>query len=157
MSEEQLDAESSAVLALAGELRSLVGRLRRRLAEEAHPGEFTPSQVSVISHLHREGPATMTTLARADGMRPQSMGAIVAALEAAGFVTGSPDPSDGRQTILSLTDAARRTIEAGRAVKDDWLFRAIRANFDAAEQKQLADGVELLKRLASLRGEESWR
>jgi DNA-binding MarR family transcriptional regulator len=36
-------------------------------------------------------------------MRPQSMGSAVALLEAAGFVSGAPDPSDGRQTILSLT------------------------------------------------------
>jgi DNA-binding MarR family transcriptional regulator len=156
MSEESLDSESAAVLALAGELRALVGKLRRRLSEEASPGDFTPSQVSVISYLHREGAATMTTLARADGMRPQSMGAIIAALETAGFVSGSPDPSDGRQTILSLTDSAREIIEAGRAAKDDWLFRAIRANFDPAEQKQLAAGVDLLKRLTNLKGEEPW-
>ena len=41
-------------------------------------------------------------------MRPQSMGPLIAALEAAGLVSGAPDPKDGRQTMLSLTEACRK-------------------------------------------------
>jgi DNA-binding MarR family transcriptional regulator len=103
--------------------------------------------VAVLTRLESAGPATVTALARAEGVRPQSLGANVSVLEAAGLVTGIPDPSDGRQTILSLTAAARERITAGRAAKDDWLFRAIRTNLDPTEQEQLATGVELLKRL----------
>lgn len=90
----------------------------------------------------------MTSLARAEGMRPQSMGATVSALEAAGLVNGSPDPEDGRQTILSLSPACREWIKAGRAAKEDWLFRAIQSKLSPEEQGELAKGVELLKRLA---------
>jgi DNA-binding MarR family transcriptional regulator len=43
-------------------------------------------------------------------MRPQSMGANIAALEA-GLVTGRANPDDGRETILTLTPAR----EAGSA------------------------------------------
>jgi len=77
------------------------------------------------------------------------MGAIVSTLEVAGLVDGAPDPADGRQTLLSLTEACREMIAAGRAARQDWLFRAILKNLDRREQEQLADAVELLKRLAA--------
>ncbi len=76
------------------------------------------------------------------------MGATVAMLEAAGFVSGSPHPTDGRQTILSLTPAFQEKLAAGRAVHDDWLFRAIRTTLAPREQQDLSRAVELLRRLA---------
>jgi DNA-binding MarR family transcriptional regulator len=136
------------VLALAGDLRVVISQLRRRLREQSSIGDLTWSQTSVLSRLEREGSATVSSLARAEGMRPQSMGATVSALEAAGLVNGSPDPEDGRQTILSLTPACREWIKAARAAKEDWLFRAIQSKLSPEEQGELAKGVELLKRLA---------
>jgi DNA-binding MarR family transcriptional regulator len=75
------------------------------------------------------------------------MGPLVAALEAAGLVSGAPDPADGRQTILSLTDACRKRIQEGRAARQDWLTRTIQARLSTREQEDLAASVELLKRL----------
>jgi DNA-binding MarR family transcriptional regulator len=72
---------------------------------------------------------------------------MLAALKAAGFVNGAPDPNDGRQTVLSLTPAFRKKIKAARAAREDWLFRTIQTGFTATEQQQLAIGVDLLKRL----------
>jgi DNA-binding MarR family transcriptional regulator len=135
--------------ALASELRVLIGRLRRRLREGTQVGDFTPSQVSVVTFLEREGPSTVTTLAKAEGVRPQSMGANVAVLEAAGYIAGEPDPNDGRQTLLTLTPAARVEIATGRAAREDWLYRAITTNLDDSEQRQLASAIELLKRIAN--------
>jgi DNA-binding MarR family transcriptional regulator len=146
------DAE---IMAAAGELRALIGKLRRTLQEQSTPGDFTPSQVAALARLLNGGPATLTALAHAEGMRPQSMSAIVAVLETAGFVTGTADPSDGRQTILSLTDRARETIYAGRAAKDDWLFRVIRSRLADDEQAQLAGSIQLLKRLIEPEKESS--
>ena len=103
---------SARASALAEDLRSLIGKLKRRLREQANAGDLTPSQVSVLLRLEKDGPATVSNLARAEGMRPQSMGATIAALEAAGLVSGAPDPEDGRQTILSLTQACRELDQA---------------------------------------------
>ena len=147
MNDRPSDPEAAHASALAAELRVLIGKLKRRLREEAHSGDLTLSQTSVLSRLEREGPATVTTLARAEGVRPQSMGATVSDLEAAGLVSGAPDPADGRQTILSLTAACREMIKASRAAREDWLFRAIRTKLSPREQADLATGVELLKRL----------
>ena len=147
MSRNDTPATADTLHALAEDLRVVAARLRRRLREESNVGDFTPSQMQVLARLEREGPATVSSLARAQGMRPQSMGETLAALKAAGFVSGAPDPNDGRQTVLSITPAFRRKIKASRAAREDWLLRSIQSRFSAAEQKQLAIGVDLLKRL----------
>ena len=147
MKKRTAEQETALVAAAAVDLRVVVGKLRRRLREQAQADDFTPSQIAVLAHLERFGPSTVTDIAAAEGVRPQSMGATVATLESAGVVGGTPDPGDGRRTILALTPAAPEWIDSNRAAKEDWLFRAIQTNFDAAEREQLAVGIELLKRL----------
>ena len=148
MSKQKINSGNAPASALASELRILISQLRHRLREQSHLGDYTWSQTSVIIRLERDGPATVSALARAEGVRQQSMGATISTLEAAGLVKGSPDPADGRQTILSLTDACREMIQANRAAKEDWLFRAIQTKLSPAEQEQLAAALELLKRIA---------
>lgn len=134
-------------MALAAELRAVTARLRRRLREQAHLGEITGTQLAVLGRLERDGPATITSLAKAEAMRPQSMGANMAALEAAGLATSAPDPSDGRQTLWSVTPAFLARITANRAAREDWLFHALDKTLSPAEQAELAHALELLKRL----------
>ena len=148
MNDQPDNSQATRASALAADIRGLVSKLKRRLREQAAPADLTPSQVSVLLRLERDGPATASNLARAEGMRPQSMGAVIAPLEAAGFLGGAPDPNDGRQTILSLTDTCREWIREGRAARQDWLFRTIQARLSPQEQEELISAVELLKRLA---------
>lgn len=133
--------------AVVVELRGLLGQLRRKLKEQGDPGDFSLAQSGALKHLIGEGAMTGTELAKAEGMKPQSMGAILASLEERGTVTSAPDPSDGRKTLWSLSDDARRTITETRALKEDWLARTIQSKLTDAEQRELARGVELLGRL----------
>src|ERR1700743_30836 len=133
--------------ALAEDLRLLMGTLKRRLREQGQRDDLPPSQVAILLRLEKHGPATVSSLARSEGMRPQSMSAAIAALETAGLVRGAPDPEHGRQTIMSLTDACRERLRAGRAARQDWLSRSIAAKLSPREQQELAAGVELLKRI----------
>ncbi len=149
--DEHIDESSVArAAALASALRDLIGKLKRRFREQGQLGDLTMSQVAVLSRLERDGPATVTGLAKAEGMRPQSMGANVAALEAAGLVSGAPDPNDKRQTILSITPAFTEWIKERRAARQDWLLRTLQTHFTAAEQDELMHAVDLLQRLADL-------
>ena len=133
---------------LAGELRVSVGKLLRRVREQANPGDFTLAQKSVLHRLEQDGPATVSALARAESVRPQSMRVTVAGLEKMGLVSGEKDPTDGRQTFFSLTAACRETLTSSRAAREDWLVRALQAQLTPREQEQLAAAVELLERLA---------
>lgn len=143
-------ANEAKALALAGEIRAIAGKLRRKLREQGTVGDLTASQLAVLFRLERDGPATVTSLARAESMRSQSMGALIAALEALGLVTGEADPEDGRQTIWRLTPACVERIAAARAAREDWLYRTLQAEFSAAEQERLAAGMALLSRLLEL-------
>ena len=138
---------SASASALAQDVRALVGRLKRRLRDQAHVGDLTPSQVSVLLRLEKYGPSTASGLARAEGMRPQSMASVIAALEGAGLLSGAPDPDDGRQTLLSLTDDCRKWIDEGRAARQDWLARTLDARLSPDELGDVAKAVALLERL----------
>ncbi|HEX3836344.1 MAG TPA: MarR family transcriptional regulator [Steroidobacteraceae bacterium] len=141
-------SETSPSARLAGDLRIALGKLKRRLREQTHPNDFTDSQKSVLLCLERGGPATVSALARAQSVRPQSMRVTVAALEAMGAVSGKADPSDGRQALIDLTADFRRALNANRAAKDDWLLRALQTQLSDREQAELAAAVKLLQRLA---------
>lgn len=139
---------TAATAETAGELRVVLGQLARRLREQSEGSDLTKSQSAVLGRLERDGATTATALARAEGIRPQSMGAIVAALEAAGLVAGRPDPKDGRKTILELTGRAHEEFRTGRLAREDWLTQAIGAELDEDEIRRLAECVTLLRRLA---------
>lgn len=120
----------------------------RRLREQARTDDFTHAQKSVLLLLERDGPATVSALARAVHVKPQSMRVTVASLEQAGAVVGRPDPADGRQTLMALTTAFRKTLASSRAAKEDWLVHVLEKRLSTHEQQQLATAVELLQRLA---------
>jgi DNA-binding MarR family transcriptional regulator len=132
---------------LSAQLRLLVGRLNRTLRERAGVNQLSVTHTSVLIRLEREGANSVTELARAEGMRPQSMSMVVSELDAAGLVSGAPHPTDGRRTIISLTDAGWKAIELSRAERQDWLTHAISREFSSAEIRQLVMAMTLLERL----------
>lgn len=122
---------------LAGDLRVLVSRLRRQM-RTARPGDLSAPQIFALRTLHNEGSLTVTELAKAHSMRPQSMGATITALEKEGLVHREPDPNDGCQSILSLTETSRSVIDKSRSARDDFLYKGIKERLAPKEQKELA-------------------
>jgi DNA-binding MarR family transcriptional regulator len=132
---------------LAAEIRAVCRKLKLRYREHGDGNDLTPSQASVLLRLEKDGSATVSSLARAEGMRPQSMSAIVTPLHESGLVIGAPDPSDGRQTLMSLTPKCLKWIQEGRAARQDWLTTTISQKLSVPEQEELQAALELLKRL----------
>jgi len=130
---------------LAHELRETIGRLVRRLREE--PGPPAP-QLTVLGRLDREGIASVSDLAAAERMRPQSMAQTVHDLEDAGLVSRRPDPDDGRRQLVELTRAGRELLRTTRARREGWLTDALERELSPAERAALAKAVELLGRVA---------
>ncbi len=141
------DTDDQRAHALAGELRIVLGQLIRKLREQNGPEDFTWSQKSVLSHLERDGPTTVTSLARIEGVRSQSMGATVSFLENAGLVARGSHPSDRRQTLLCVTPAGRDLILARRTAREDWLFQAMRKRLSPDDAPKIEAAVSLLKQL----------
>ena len=134
---------------LAAELRACVGRLKRRVREQADAADLAQGQIFALLRLEAEGPLTVSALARAEGVRSQSMGAVVAPLMAKGFVESAPDPQDGRQSLLTVTPAYRNWINAGRAARQDWMARTIARELEPDEQALLSQAMPLLQRLVA--------
>jgi DNA-binding MarR family transcriptional regulator len=139
---------STEVALTSGELRVAVGRIARRMKQLYEAGEVTFSETSVLSRLDRAGPATPGTLAAAEHVRPQAIVAIVNALELRGLVARSPDPTDGRKVLISLTEAGRQALADKSRALTLRMAQALTEGFSPAEQRQLRDALPLLDRLA---------
>ncbi len=130
---------------IASELRGVLGALIRRL--RAQHG-FPLSQGAVLGRLDRIGPQSVSDLAAAERVRPQSMAQTVSDLEAEALVERRPDPDDGRRALVELTEKGVETLHADRRRRDGWLAQAIDQDLSAEEQGVLTEAVELLRRLA---------
>lgn len=125
-------------------LRIVVGRLVRRLRAGY---TVPPHQFGALRAIEASGPQTTSSLAAIEIVRPQSMAHTVQQLDDAGFITREPDPTDGRQKLIGLSEAGRTALAEQRRDVTGWLAEAIEANLTANEHAQLADAVRLLGRL----------
>lgn len=133
---------------LAVEVREAVSRLARRLRQERPPHELGLTALSVLSRLYRLGPATPSALAAAENVQPQSMTRALATLFERGLVAREPHPTDGRQTVVSATDAGRTVLEADRSQRDAWLAGVIADRLTPVEREFLRAAAKLLEALA---------
>jgi DNA-binding MarR family transcriptional regulator len=123
-----------------------VGLLIRRVRAAAATHELSWSEAAVLGRLRRDGPATTADLARAETVRPQSMGATVAALEEMGLVERKPHPTDGRQVNIVLTAKGTAVCKSSKDAKLTWLAKAI-ARLDDKDRETLFAAGEIIKRL----------
>ena len=123
-----------------------VGVLLRRVRGEAGSVGLGWSLAAVLGRLDRTGAMTTAELARAEMVKPQSMGSFLAELEQEGLVRRDPHPTDGRQILFSLTEAGVEARRRRQAAKLAWLTLAI-DRFSADERRTLADAIALIQRL----------
>jgi DNA-binding MarR family transcriptional regulator len=94
--------------------------LSRQVAEGAaragHP--VKPSHSAVFGQMTADG-SRLTALARGANMTPQAMGELVDELEGLGLVARSPDPTDRRAKLITLTESGRQCVAAGIDTIDD--------------------------------------
>jgi DNA-binding MarR family transcriptional regulator len=100
---EQADRLNAAIRAIGMRHRALAARLLGPLA--LHPG-----QEVLLLELAAHGPRTQVQLATASGCEPPTITGSVRKLEDAGLVVRRPSPTDGRVTIVELSDRGRRLL-----------------------------------------------
>src|SRR5579859_500539 len=129
MSRQALKAATSPTHDLAAQLRVVLGALSRKIRERARFDGLSNPQRTLLLRLESEGSSTVSDLARAEGVQPQSIGQTVAGLRAAGLVEATADPGDRRKTLLRMTRAARQRAIVTRAAHEDWLFGVLESRF----------------------------
>ncbi|MTD53324.1 MarR family winged helix-turn-helix transcriptional regulator [Amycolatopsis pithecellobii] len=136
----------SAVQASQG-VRAVTGRLRRRILDAADPEDISFAQASVLARLSGNDGLTVSDLAAAEGVRHQSMSAIVTPLAGLGLVQRRPDPTDGRRQLIVLTAAGRRRVEEGRRARGEWLAGQLQDKCTEAERQTVIAAMAILERL----------
>jgi DNA-binding MarR family transcriptional regulator len=126
-----------------------IGLLVRRVRAAAASHELSLTEAAVMARLAKEGPATTADLARAESMKPQSMGTTVAALEEMGMVERKPHPTDGRQVNIELTAKGAAIRKSAKDAKRTWLAEAV-AQLDKPDQATLFAAAEIIKHLVEL-------
>jgi DNA-binding MarR family transcriptional regulator len=124
-----------------------ISMLVRRVRADAPPElrDFSWTQKAVLSRLEN-GPATSAELARAEGVKPQSMGVAIALLEEMDLVEKKPDPGDGRQMNVKLTAKGIALRKRVKEVKETWVAQAF-AKLDKQQLAILFNATELIKRM----------
>jgi DNA-binding MarR family transcriptional regulator len=127
-----------------------MARLRARLRAESAPDDrrWTWSQITTLARIADEGPTTVSALAVAEHVRPQSMAETVAALRREDFVTAGPDPTDGRKTLISITAEGRKLRDAIPEQRNAWLEAAVEQHTTPAERRTLAKAAAIMERLS---------
>jgi DNA-binding MarR family transcriptional regulator len=128
------------------DLSQAFGLLVRRIRAAAASQELSWTESAVLARLARDGPATTADLARAESMKPQSMGATIAALEERELVERTPHPTDGRQVNIELTAKGAALRKSAKDAKRTWLAQAI-AQLDEQERETLFAAGEIIRRL----------
>lgn len=133
---------------LAGELRLAIGQASRRIRAERGAAGLTDPQYTVLVWLIKQGPMAPGQLAERERIQPPSMTRTVNSLVDLGLVAKSEHPTDGRQVVVSLTDAGVAEVHETRRRRDAWLAGRL-GTLTSDERALLVDAAELLRRIAS--------
>ncbi|KID31789.1 MarR family winged helix-turn-helix transcriptional regulator [Prauserella rugosa] len=132
---------------LASRLRLAVVRLNRRLRAQRVGTDLSLTQVAALSTLHQHGAMTPGKLAAHEGVQPPSMTRVIAALEAVGYVERTPHPTDGRQAIVTITDAGLAYVHESISVREAWLDRRLH-ELSGEEREVLDRAATIIQRMA---------
>jgi DNA-binding MarR family transcriptional regulator len=134
---ETIDAASIELVHSA----SLLTRLAYRKANVSLPR----SEVTILATLI-DGPQRITTLAELEGLAQPTVTQLVKRLEERGWVTRGRDDTDGRVTLVRLTESGAAMIET---VRDGYrpVLRSALSDLADAELTTLQAATEVLGKL----------
>ena len=104
---------------------------------------FNIGQLPVLYMLRNGAEMSQKDLAKFAKIEQPSMAQMLARMERDGLIKRTPDPADGRSSLVSLTDAARERLPAARQALEEGR-EAVLAGFGAEEVQTL---LQLMRRL----------
>ncbi len=124
---ETREARTEAVRALEAEFGELISRMRRVLADNAQrvsPG-MLPGAYKVFTTIVRRESVTLSSLADSLMADKGQISRTVRELEELGLITRTPDPADGRSSLLSPTPEGLERLAAARAPQESVLLNTL--------------------------------
>jgi DNA-binding MarR family transcriptional regulator len=133
----------------ASRLRVAIGRLSRRLRTTAagSAAGLTPTRISVLLTIVRQGPIRLAALAQAESLNPTMLSRVMADLGDAGLVARISDDGDRRAAWAEATDKGRKLAERMRRERTDAVNEALEA-LTPADRRLLEKALPALEQLA---------
>jgi DNA-binding MarR family transcriptional regulator len=135
-----MQATKSDLVGLADSLRDVVMAVRRRSTGSAHD----KSVVALLAHLTKVGPLRGSDLAERACLDASTVSRHLRSLEIDGYLVRTPDPEDGRATLLRVTADGQQVVAEARQQRLTMLGEAVS---DWSEE-DLATLTHLTRRLA---------
>jgi DNA-binding MarR family transcriptional regulator len=134
---------------LASQLRVSLMRLARRLRNERDPeNQLGVGAISVLGVLLRHGEQTVGQLAAHERVQPPSMTRTVNCLVDDGYAVRRPSETDGRSTLVDISEKGRQILLADRRRREAWLARQLK-DLTPEERDLLRQVAPLIERLGS--------
>ena len=99
----------------AGRLAFAIGALTRRL--RVARGGLSHSLLSALVSVAKHGPLRLADLAQAELVSAPTITRLVAELETHALVLRTPDPADGRASLIQVTDSGLEAVKVARQVR----------------------------------------
>lgn len=129
------------ITALTSVMRSLQRPLFQHIAQEG----LTPTQFAVLETLMHKGPRTVNQIIGDVLSTSGNIGVVIDNLQAAGLLTKTPNPADGRSRLINLTAEGDARIRRYYPRHRDEL-RRLMAGLDRDEKKRLIRFLAELRR-----------
>jgi len=133
---------------VAAKLRMAIVRTGRRLRQEAatESAGLTPTATATLATIERHGPLTPSEAAEIERVKRPTMTRTLGHLEGEGLIERTPDPTDGRSSLVSVNAAGRERLRRLRGRKNAYLARRMR-DLSADEVATLERAAEILDRM----------
>ncbi|PGH42102.1 MarR family transcriptional regulator [Micromonospora sp. WMMA1996] len=131
----RIESEVALLMRLGEATRRGTGTMEHRLLDRA--------AYVILRHLDQAGPQNVSALAARLNLDGSTVTRQVSALQRDGLIARTPDPADGRGTVISATAAGLQRMAAVRAARTR-LYGEMLASWSEADRDTLA---ELLHRL----------
>ena len=128
----------------AARLRMAIVRTGRRLRQEAaaESSGLTPTSTAALATIERHGPLTPSELAELERVKRPTVTRTLGCLDREGLIERTPDPADGRSSLVAVNAAGRERLRRLRGRKNAYLARRMRALPD--------EDIETLERAAEI-------
>ncbi|WP_375478922.1 MarR family winged helix-turn-helix transcriptional regulator [uncultured Jatrophihabitans sp.] len=128
-------------------LASGIDRLANSLRREA-PARVSISTISALDRLRLEGPLRVSELAARELMTQPGVTILINRLAEAGYAVRVPDPTDGRATLVRITDAGLAVLAERHAARTRVLRQRL-ARLSDDDRELLTAALPAVERLAS--------
>jgi DNA-binding MarR family transcriptional regulator len=141
-------ADNTSLIDTAARLRMAIVRTARRLRQEAaaETNGLTPTSTAALATIERHGPLTPSEVAEIERVKRPTVTRTLGCLEREGLIDRTPDPSDGRSSLVAINAVGRERLRRLRGRKNAYLARRMR-DLTSEEIETLERAAEILDRM----------